>query len=63
MSHLRHTEHRQFTFYKLQVSSDLYESCIPNSGCVTQNFCYPLVTSPLIFIDKYVIQLTLYQPF
>jgi hypothetical protein len=40
--------------YQIQVSSDLDDSCISKTGHVTHNiFVTPLVSLPLIFIEKY----------
>lgn len=43
----------------VHVPSNLHDSSIHISGHVTQHFCCSLISLPLIFIEKYLSQLTL----
>lgn len=43
----------------IQVSPNLHDSCVHNSGMVNKHFVISLIVLPLIFIEEYVIWLTL----
>jgi hypothetical protein len=43
-------------FLDVQATPDFRNICVPGSGCIT--YITPLVSLPLIFVQKYIVQLT-----